>query len=299
MTAPTANLPIPYYQALNFLRDGGLWTMLKPRPKPPEGARAQRFTGPEGALDYLLFRPARPARRPGLVAMLHGCGQSATDFANATAMGQKAADLGFFTIFPQQPASGNPMRCWNWFDPAHQGDGGEPALLAALIRHVSTAQGLAGGDVFIAGLSAGGAMAATVAQAFPGLVLAAGVHSGLPPGAAQSAAQARGAMQSGAAPWRAPVPLIVFHGSNDQTVTPANAAALTAGFPDGTTYHGMTRGGLRWTMRKTRAGELWNVQGMGHDWSGGCAGESHADPAGPDASAEMLRFFREQRAAKV
>ncbi|MDM7255756.1 MAG: hypothetical protein P3W90_003575, partial [Paracoccus sp. (in: a-proteobacteria)] len=70
-----------------------------------------------------------------------------------------------------------------------------------------------------------------------------GVHSGLPPGAAQSAAQARGAMQSGAAPWRAPVPLIVFHGSNDQTVTPAKAAALTPRFPDCTNYHGNTRVG--------------------------------------------------------
>lgn len=301
MTTNASNLPVPYAQALKLLGEATLWPsglrlLPRPRPEPAEGTEALRFDGPEGRIDYLLCRPTRSARRPAVVVMLHGCGQAAADFARATRMGEKAAELGFHTVFPQQTAEDNPLRCWNWFDPAHQGQRGEPALLAAMIRDVIASQGLYGADVFVAGLSAGGVMAATLAQACPDLILAAGVHSGLPPGAARNFVQARTAMQTGAEPWQTPLPLIVFHGTADQMVNPANAAALTAGFEGGTTYHGTARGGLRWTMRKTAKGELWQVQGMGHDLSGGTGGERSADPSGPDASAEMLRFFREQRA---
>jgi poly(3-hydroxybutyrate) depolymerase len=159
---------------------------------------------------------------------------------------------------------------------------------------VRRAQGIGAGRVFVAGLSAGGAMAAVMAEEYPEMFAAAGVHSGLPAGAARSMPEALTAMRvGGAGPSRqAMVPMIVFHGDADQTVAPGNGKALAQSIGTGTSEGGATAG-RRWTRVRGPGGEYWTVRGMGHAWSGGSATGSYADPSGPDASAEMLRFFLE------
>lgn len=249
-----------------------------------------------GARDWLLHRPAQPAARPALVVMLHGCTQSASDFALGTGMNEAAEARGWHVIWPEQPGDANLMRCWNWFEPDHQYAGaGEPEILAAVIAHALDGIGAPDADVFVAGLSAGGAMAAVLAETHPGLMLAAGVHSGLPTGAAASMPAAMAVMRGGAAaPGAASgVPMIVFHGSADQTVSPVNGDALGHHI-SGTTYHGRS-GGRAWIKRKGAGGEYWRVEGLAHAWSGGRAAGSHTDATGPDATAEMIRFFAEQR----
>ncbi|MFD1881713.1 alpha/beta hydrolase family esterase [Paracoccus pacificus] len=250
-----------------------------------------------GSRDYLIFRPAKPADKPAVVVMLHGCTQNAADFALGTGMNAAADKRGAYVIYPEQAIEANPMRCWNWFEPANQVKSGESALLAELIAHALKAEGLSNADVFVAGMSAGGAMAAILANSYPRRFRAAGIHSGLPVGAAASVGGAMAAMKSdhpqGAVP--ASVPLIIFHGGADRVVHPANGEKLADRIKGGAVYRGRPANGRRWSARKSDAGEIWLVDGLGHAWSGGNAQGSHTDPDGPDASAEMLRFFWEHR----
>ena len=262
-------------------------------PPVPEGGRweARRHDGPAGARDYMLFVPEGAAPE-GLLVMLHGCTQNPDDFARGTRMNHAAAQAGLAVAWPQQGPGHNPQSCWNWFRPEDQRrEGGEPAILAAMAREVAEELGLPEGRMAVAGLSAGGAMAAILAVTHPDLFVAAGVHSGLPAGAARDVGTAFAAMRGGApGVQEGGAPLIVLHGTADATVAAANAEALV---PPGGALTAHEGGGRRWTRRVAPSGsELWRVEGAGHAWFGGDRAGSYADPLGPDASAEIVRFAR-------
>ena len=198
---------------------------------------------------YKLYAPpGHVGRQLPLVVMLHGCTQDPDDFAAGTGMNERAREQGFFVLYPAQSQDANPSRCWNWFKHNHQHrDRGEPALLASMTQAVMKQHGIDARRVYIAGLSAGGAMAAIVAAAYPEIFAAVGVHSGLPCGAASGVAGALAVMKSGGArpalrakanrvgtpPAAAlrpqmPVPTIVFHGDQDRTVHPRNGEQVIA-----------------------------------------------------------------------
>lgn len=256
--------------------------------------------------DYKLYLPpgaASGSARP-LVVMLHGCSQNPDDFAAGTGMNELARAQGFAVLYPAQAQEANPARCWNWFKHNHQQAGrGEPAVLAGMTRAVMRRSNIDPQRVYVAGLSAGGAMAAILGDAYPELFAAVGVHSGLPTGAASDMQQAFAAMKNGGpavAPGGRTPPTIVFHGDQDGTVHPVNgerAAQASAGAARAETERGHSPQGRDYTRRVFRAAdgqaraEHWLVHGAGHAWSGGRAAGSYTDPSGPDASAEMLRFF--------
>ena len=268
--------------------------------------RAYKLYAPPGADSGKASHP--------LLVLLHGCTQNPDDFAAGTGMNTLARQLGIWVLYPAQSTEANPQRCWNWFKHNHQQRGrGEAGWIADLTQALLGQHQIDPARVWIAGLSAGGAMAASVAAAYPELYAAVGVHSGLAAGAATSLPQALQAMRSGAAGSVAPdavaVPTIVFHGDQDNTVHPRNGeqviasvlhAGKAAGLPPVTTEQGVAAGGRRYSRSVQRRAnglpltEHWLVQGAGHAWSGGQAAGSYTDASGPDASAEMLRFFLAQ-----
>jgi poly(hydroxyalkanoate) depolymerase family esterase len=266
---------------------------------------AGHYAGGAGARHYKLFiPPAAGTRALPLVLMLHGCTQDPDDFAAGTGMNDAALSHGFFVLYPAQSQQANPQRCWNWFKQNHQARGrGEPELLAGMTRDILARYAIDPERVYVAGLSAGGAMAAILGDAYPDLFAAVGVHSGLPTGIAKDLPSALGAMKgSGPKPDGAAsgVPTIVFHGDADATVHPGNGEhviSACAGAAEGEVDKGIAAGGRSYTRRVHRnangevIAEHWLVHGAQHAWSGGSAKGSYTDPRGPDASAQMVQFF--------
>ncbi len=268
---------------------------------------------PQGRRDYRLYVPAqRPDGPLPLIVMLHGCTQSPEDFAIGTGMNALAEEFGCLIAYPAQPTGANAQKCWNWFRPEDQArGGGEPALIAGLVRDIQSAHPTDPARTYIAGLSAGGAAAALVAAAYPDVFAAVGVHSGLPAQGARDIATAFAAMRGGTTglPHRTALPTIVFHGLADSTVHPDNGSACLAqalpAMPGlrRSTRHDAPKGKRphRVTEHRHADGrsfaEHWEIDGAGHAWAGGHPGGSFTDPAGPDASAQMLRFFLQHRLA--
>lgn len=277
----------------------------------PESFVAGSYANSDGSRRYKLFIPSGDARKPlPLLVMLHGCQQDPDDFALGTRMNAIAAEQRIFVLYPEQSEAANQTRCWNWFDAAHQRrDRGEPSIIAGMTRQVIDSYNIDARRVYIAGMSAGGAMAAIVAATYPDLYAAVGIHSGVPYGAAQNFMAAITAMKAGAAGPRLPsesIPLIVFHGDRDLVVNSHNGEQLISQWLGGTdpdrrhdtsTAQADEGNGRAFTRTLYRDGagnvlaEKWLVHDAGHAWSGGGSAGSFADSSGPDASREMLRFF--------
>ena len=263
-----------------------------------------------GPRPYLLIKPAETGRPAPLLVMLHGCTQTAVDFSVGTRMGALGGAAGCLVCFPEQAPRANSQRCWNWFSPGDQvRDGGEPALIAGIVRAIGRDHAVDERRIYVAGLSAGGAAAAVLGSAYPDVFAAVGVHSGLACGSAHDLPSALAAMRSGRGDTPArgsSPPTIVFHGDADATVNARNAdavigAALPREWAERRIRRGLAPRGRAFTVEtyhvdgSVPVAEKWVVHGGGHAWSGGDAAGSHTDPSGPDASAEMLRFLLAHR----
>jgi poly(hydroxyalkanoate) depolymerase family esterase len=266
-----------------------------------------------GARTYKLFIPTGYVDKPlPLVMMLHGCNQNPDDFSKGTRANEIANEVSCFVAYPAQTQTANSSKCWNWFQPGDQRAGaGEPAVLAGITQEIMSDFAIDADRVFVAGLSAGGAMAAVLGAEYPTLFAAVGIHSGLPAGAATDLPTALATMRDGGKRLgiRAsnitngvPPPTIVFHGNADKTVHPRNAETIIsqclAGRPTQSVLqeaHSTSgRGYTRTTMFDAQGdsiAELWVIHHAGHAWAGGSSSGSYTDPKGPDATREMMTFF--------
>ena len=291
-----------------------------------------------GSRNFKLWVPAtlETGRACPLVMLLHGCTHDAKNMAEISGMNEVAEANRFLIVYPEQSRLSNLMKCWRWFHPKHQSrDAGEPSILAAVVDQVLLTHNVDQDRIYVAGVSAGGAMAAILAATYPDIFAAVAVFAGAEFKAATSLSEGLAAMKQGgpdplrqgqlafeamrgglARKQRRRMPVIVFHGTADTRVSPLNAEQVIAqwgktnaclaledaesGFaltekvidgrvPDGYAYqqHIYVEADGRLLMEK------WIVHGLGHAWSGSPKPSRHGDPKGPNASAEIWRFFWE------
>lgn len=276
------------------------------------------YANAQARRDYKLYIPSSHGGEPApLVVMLHGCQQHPDDFAAGTRMNELAEREGFLVAYPAQAARDNGANCWNWFDARQQRrEGIEPAWLAGLVRDIGKTQAVDRSRVFVAGLSAGASMAVILGITYPDVFAGVAAHSGLPMGAAHDVMSAFSAMQGtvdspGSGALGLAVPTIVFYGDADPTVVPSNGAGVVD-----QALQGFAESDLPLKKRERSSGALgdktftttgyadasginrveeWVVHGGAHAWFGGSAEGSYTDSSGPDASAEIVRFFFSQK----
>jgi poly(hydroxyalkanoate) depolymerase family esterase len=284
------------------------------------------YTSSAGTRDYTGYVPSsyKPGTPIPLVVVLHGCTQSANVIRQLSRFDQLAEAKRFIAVFPQQPSSANYQSCWNFFQDAQtHRDSGEPALIAGITDWVQQHYTVDAKRTYVAGLSAGGAMASVMGATYPDKYAAIGVGSGCeyaatatcagyksadPTTAAQAAFKAMGS-------YARPMPVIAFQGDKDTTVPPVNADQLVQAeqvandwADDGAENGSIPRAQSSWNFGRAPGGrtytvkhytdghshelaQYWVVNGMGHAWSGGNPAAQYADPAGPDESAAMYAFF--------
>src|SRR5687767_9191152 len=276
--------------------------------------------------EYLLYLPRRFAaiRKAPLVVWIHGCRQDAEEFAAGTRIARFADERGFVVLLPRQSRLANSERCWNWFDRRTVGGAGEAAIVVAQIGEVIGKFSLDPRRVYVAGLSSGGTLAATLALRAPQLFAAAAVHSAVPCGSAFDAADAARVMSEGPkrgtdeiaiearakSGHKARVPALVIHGAADSTVAPVNAAFLVRQFlllngieqlPSGpalppahirpfqrqvSDYHLS-----EYYAGRRLAAAFLTIPGLEHAWSGGDPAHRFFDERHLDATELICDFF--------
>jgi poly(hydroxyalkanoate) depolymerase family esterase len=249
--------------------------------------------------------------------MLHGCVQPAAQFAAATRMNEAAGGRGWAVLWPEQSAGAHELRCWNWYLPEHQVRGaGEPAMLAEIAGEVRGRHAFE--QIFLCGISAGAAMTAVLAVAYPELFDAIAMHSGVPYGLAANVSMALTVMRDGGGDpvalgklvhgaMKRAMPALVLHGGQDAALHPRNGTHLAqqwavanrlarggeASVPAAseTTHREDGRYDATIVTYEDAHVEEWRIARLGHAWSGGAAEATYSDPKGPDATAAVLDFF--------
>lgn len=336
--------PVRRAQTVKLARPKAVKTLRKPAAPPPRAVSGLPGTwqkayfsvpaagqlAPARRMAYWLYLPAAASAAPRpLVVMLHGCQQTATDFAIATRMNQLAERKGFAVLYPHQSATADAHRCWHWYQRATQEGQGDVRLIADMMAHVQARHALDPARTYVAGLSAGAGLANILALRYPDRVAAVGLHSAPVFGTTDSPMSAYRAMQHGggaahseaarsitaARPDFPGMPAILIHGAHDAVVRRINMAQLTEQFtifnaaaltrPDPVLRRYPARATGRHPRHAYESATYYagrkpqlvscEIEHLGHAWSGGDASVDFSAPEGPDATLMMWTFFAQHR----
>lgn len=285
------------------------------------------FGSNPGELRMFVYTPAPrlPLNAP-LIVLLHGCGQDAAAFAVQAGWIGLADRIGAAILLPEQQSANSRGRCFNWFQPADVRRGRGEAL--SILQMVNAAAKKFGSDrsrIFIAGLSAGGAMTAALLAAYPSVFNAGAIVAGMPVGAAQNLpmavlrmrqvdpykgreALAEAVRRSAPAHSKNIWPRVsIWQGGEDRIVDPGNAQQLAAqwgavqGLADTTVVEtqGLPPGvhHRAWGDDPRPPVELWTIDPMGHGFPIDGTGKNGSQPgfavleAGISATDHIARFW--------
>ena len=221
--------------------------------QPARLSEVSDFGSNPGNLRMLAYVPDRLASSPALIVVLHGCLQTAAGYDYGAGWSTLADRYGLALLFPEQQTANNPQRCFNWFEPEDSiRDQGEALSIRQMVEHMIRAHGIDRSRVFVTGLSAGGAMTSVMLATYPEVFAGGAIIAGIPYRCATVVPEALRCMFQGhvrsAQDWgdrvraasshKGPWPKVsVWHGTNDLTVVPVNAAEIIKQW---TNVHGLS-----------------------------------------------------------
>ncbi len=247
-----------------------------------------------------MFRhsPANAKANAPLVVALHGCTQTAADYANV-GWNELADKYAFHVVYAEQSTTNNAMRCFTWYGAGLARDKGENASIKQMVDKMKADASIDGKRVFVTGLSAGGAETALMLAMWPDVFAAGAPIAGLPYDCATSPLDTYTCMNPGktltAKDWadrvRSAYPgyagtwprVSVWQGTSDAIVAPANEKEIAKqwagvhGAADAPSATSTVSGAARSEWRDAKgavAVEMYAVPGMGHgvplDPANGC-----------------------------
>lgn len=278
-----------------------------------------KFTSNPGALQARCYLPADLSDGAALVVVLHGCTQNAAGYDHHSGWSQLADEAGFALLYPEQQRANNPNLCFNWFLPTDTArDLGEALSIRQMIETMVVTHGLDRKQIFVTGLSAGGAMAAAMLATYPEVFAGGGIIAGLPFRCATTVPEAFDRIRGHGGPSEQKLqqlvrkaskhngqwPMIsIWQGSGDHTVAPSNAESIAAQWRG---LHKLDKAPTHSTSDRGRSRQVWAdeageakieinmIVGMGHGTpigNGlGTAGPYMLD-VGISSTREIARFW--------
>ena len=220
--------------------------------QPTRSQEVSDFGSNPGHLRMFAYVPKQLPSSPALIVVLHGCLQTAAGYDYGAGWSTLADRYGLVLLFPEQQQANNPQRCFNWFRPGDsERDQGEALSIRQMVERMIHAHGIDRRCVFVTGLSAGGAMTSVLLATYPEVFSGGAIIAGIPYRCATGVPEAIRCMFEGqvrtarewgdlvraASPHRGPWPrMSVWHGSEDRTVAPVNAAEIIKQWTD---VHGL------------------------------------------------------------